>query len=371
MAEGWFCGRIRFEGGHRNIWGQQTALLARLEITNQHGETQIISSDNPWTVANGPIRMGEIYDGEKYDATQEISNWSSYIPRGTIKDDAWASVLVLPSLPDPTELTAGYGGSVRRIEIIKPAQKIITPLGKVVLDFGQNLVRYLRLKNVKGQCGTKITLSHAEILQHGELCTRPLRDCKAIDEYTLKGSETGEDYEPRFTFHGFRYAQVDGWPSKLSSDSIEAVVRHTDMDVAGSFSCSDPLLNQLYQNIVWGMRGNFLSVPTDCPQRDERLGWSGDLALFAPTAVLLYDCFGILKNWLIDIEYDQGVLGGIPPTVSPNATLPDPIWCRRVPCAIWHDVTILVTWTLYQETGDKSILLQQYNSMTTWMKVIP
>ena len=119
------------------------------------------------------------------------------------------------------------------------------------------------------------------------------------------------------------------------------------------------------------MRGNFLSVPTDCPQRDERLGWSGDLALFAPTAVLLYDCFGILKNWLIDIEYDQGVLGGIPPMVSPNATLPDPIWCRRVPCAIWHDVTILTPWTLYQETGDKSILLQQYNSMTTWMKVIP
>jgi alpha-L-rhamnosidase len=119
------------------------------------------------------------------------------------------------------------------------------------------------------------------------------------------------------------------------------------------------------------MRGNFLSVPTDCPQRNERLGWTGDLALFAPTAVLVYDCFNILKNWLVDVEHDQGVLKGVPPMVSPNATIPDPLWCRRLPCAIWHDVTVLAPWTLYQETGDLAILARQYNSMLEWMRVLP
>jgi alpha-L-rhamnosidase len=131
------------------------------------------------------------------------------------------------------------------------------------------------------------------------------------------------------------------------------------------------LLNKLYENVCWSMRENFLSVPTDCPQGDERLGWTGDLAVFAPTAVLIYDCFNVPKNWLLDLEHDQGVLGGVPPMVSPNATLPAPVWCRRVPCAIWHDVTILAPWALYQETGDVSILAQQYNSMLEWIKVLP
>ncbi len=148
------------------------------------------------------------------------------------------------------------------------------PRGKAILDFGQNLVGYLRLTNIRGSPGDKITLAHAEVLESGELGTRPLRNCKATDEYTLKGSDQGEQYEPRFTFHGFRYAQVDGWTSNASLEtSIEAVVCHTDMKKSGAFSCSDPLLNQLHQNISWSMRGNFLSIPTDCPQRDE--SWAG------------------------------------------------------------------------------------------------
>lgn len=218
--------------------------------------------------------------------------------------------------------------------------------------------------------GQKITLSHAEVLEHGELCMRPLRICEAVDEYILKGTPN-EEYAPRFTFHGFRYAQVDGWPGGNLVDSAEAIVCHSDLKPAGMFTCSHPLVNKLYENIIWGMRGNFLSVPTDCPQRDERLGWSGDLALFAPTAVLLYDCFNFLKNWLIDVEFDQMVLGGVPAMVTPSATLPDPVWCRRVPCAIWHDVTVLAPWALYEEMGEESILDQQYHSMVTWMRKVP
>ncbi|KAL4884864.1 bacterial alpha-L-rhamnosidase-domain-containing protein [Aspergillus karnatakaensis] len=371
VAEGWFSGRIGFEGGYRNIWGKHTALLAQMEFTLDSGEVQTIVSDGSWKVTKGPIRLAEIYDGEKYDATREIEGWSSVIPRGP-GELLWSPVLVMADLPQSVKLTSGFSEPVRRIEIVKPVSKFITPSGKTVLDFGQNLVGYLHLKNINGAEGDKITLSHAEVLEHGEICTRPLRICKAVDEYTLKGTPD-EEYAPRFTFHGFRYAQIDNWPSasgNLESSAV-AIVTHNDMKRTGEFSCSHDLINQLFQNIIWGMRGNFLSVPTDCPQRDERLGWSGDLALFAPTAVLLYDCFNFLKNWLIDVEYDQKVLGGVPAMVTPNNTLPDPIWCRRVPCAIWHDVTILAPWALYEETGDESILAQQYNSMVTWMSKVP
>ncbi|KAH6984027.1 bacterial alpha-L-rhamnosidase-domain-containing protein [Ilyonectria destructans] len=369
VAEGWFSGRIGFEGGHRNIWGPHTALLAQLEVTYADGQVAKITTDGSWKVTRGPIRMAEIYDGEKYDATQEVAFWST--PSIEPISPRWEVVLKLAPLPESTQLVAGFSEPVRRVEVLKPATKITTPKGKTVIDFGQNLVGYLRLTGIKGPRNHKITLRHAEVMEDGELGVRPLRICEATDEYTLKGSDQGESYEPRFTFHGFRYAQIDGWLSELDLSCVEAVVCHTDMKLAGDFSCSDPLLNQLYKNVVWGMRGNFLSVPTDCPQRDERLGWSGDLALFAPTACLIYDCFGMLKNWLIDLEYDQHVLNGVPPMVSPNATLPDPVWCRRVPCAIWHDVTILAPWALYQETGDESILAQQYHSMKTWMKVLP
>ena len=370
VAEGWFCGRIGFEGGHRHIWGPHTALLAQLEVTYTDGQTCKIDSDGSWKVIQGPIRRAEIYDGEKYNMMMEVPDWSSMTDQESLLE-VWADVQMLAFPPTSIQLVAGFGEPVRRIESICPVKEITTPTGKRVLDFGQNLVGYLRLSGIKGHDGHKITIQHAEVMEDNELGIRPLRICESKDEITLKHSETELCWEPRFTFHGFRYAQIDDWPGPFDMSCVEANVCHTDMKPAGHFSCSDPLLNQLYRNIVWGMRGNFLSVPTDCPQRDERLGWTGDLSLFGPTACLIYDCFGILKNWLIDIAHDQDVLGGVPPMVSPNATIPDPLWCRRVPCAIWHDVTIIAPWTLYQESGDETILAQQYDSMMKWMKVLP
>ncbi|KAH8879718.1 hypothetical protein GQ53DRAFT_853304 [Thozetella sp. PMI_491] len=366
---GWFSGRIGFEGGLRNIWGSQLALLAQLEITSAHNATTIVTTDASWRVSTGPIRLAELYDGEKYDATQEVPMWSS--PAMDKSAGGWHDAMVLEPLPASTELTAGFSEPVRRIETIQPITKSSTPSGKTIVDFGQNLVGYVRLSGISGSRGHKITLRHAEVLEGGELGVRPLRICDAIDEYTLKGFDGLETYEPRFTFHGFRYVQVDGWPGDLELGNLEAVVCHTDMKSSGAFSCSEPLLNQLYQNVCWGMRGNFLSVPTDCPQRDERLGWSGDLSVFAPTATLIYDCFGILKNWLVDARYDQKVLGGVPSMVTPNSMLPDPKWLRRIPCAIWHDVVILAPWALYEETGDETILADSYDSMVAWLNVLP
>lgn len=373
LAEGWFCGRLGWEGGHRNIWGPHPAIMAQLEVTYVDGTVQVVGTDQSWRTAQGPVRLAEIYDGEKYNATLEIPAWSTpTLEEKSIDETKWAPVTVMPPIPDSITLVAGYGEPVRRVQVLKPAGPVIvTPSGKRIIDFGQNLVGNVRLKNVRAPKGHKITLSHAEVLENGELGTRPLRDCKAVDEYTARGDPAGETYEPRFTFHGFRYVQVDGWPGDLDTNSIEAVVCHTDMRPAGSFACSDALLNKLYENVVWGMRGNFFYVPTDCPQRDERLGWTGDIALFVSTAVLIYHCHGMLRNWLIDLEIDQTILNGVPPMVSPNSTLADQKWCRKVPCAIWHDVTVIAPWTLYQETGDVAILAQQYHSMMTWMNVIP
>ncbi|KAH7141055.1 bacterial alpha-L-rhamnosidase-domain-containing protein [Dactylonectria macrodidyma] len=338
-AEGWFSGGIGFEGGHRNIWGDRVAVLAQLEITYRDGRVDVLPSGGSWKSSLGPIRRAEIYDGEKYDATLEVSGWSS--PAG--EDSRWGPVLVLPRLSDSVRLTSGYSEPVRRVQTINPLEKIQTPSGKTIFDFGQNLVGYTRLKHVSGARGHKVILLHAEVLENEELGTRPLRECDAKEEYTLMGAANGEAYEPRFTFHGFRYVQVDNWPGgQIDSSAIEVVVCRTDMKPAGSFSCSVALLD----------RGNFLSVPTDCPQRDERLGWTGDLAIFAPTSFLLFNCFNMLRNWLIDVQHDQAVLGGIPPMVSPNNTIVDPVW-------------------FYQETGNISILAQQYGSIITWMKTIP
>ncbi|PNH47724.1 hypothetical protein VD0004_g582 [Verticillium dahliae] len=266
-------------------------------IVFDDGSTRTITTDDTWTVNKGPVQRSEIYDGELYDATAEVPGWSI----SGFEAKGWAAVDTLPPIADTVQSHAGDA---------EPT----------VLDFGQNLVGYLRVNKVRGPRGHKITLLRAEVLEKGELGIRPLRDCKARDIYALRGDEAGESYGPLFTFHGFRYAQVDDWPSADIDilDSLEAVVCNTDMEEAGNFTCSDEMLNKLYSNVRWGMRGNFLSVPTDCPQRDERLGWTGDLALFAPTATFIYDCTGILKNWLRDLWDEQKRQDSVPPMVVPN-----------------------------------------------------
>ncbi|KAF5657125.1 putative alfa-L-rhamnosidase [Fusarium heterosporum] len=369
LAEGWFTGRLSFDGGRRNVYGSRTSLLAQLEVQFSDESSQVITSDNSWAVTQGPIRQAELYDGEKYDSTAEIPGWSSY---GSTTGN-WESAEELPFISDKICLNAGYTEPIRRIETLQPIERITTPSGHTVLDFGQNLVGYVRIKEVKGSRGHKITIRHAEVLENGELGRRPLRKCDATDIYTLRGDTEPETYEPRFTYHGFRYVQIDDWPSAdiEVSQSLEAVVCHTDMEEQGTFSCSNDKLNKLFSNVRWSMRGNFFSIPTDCPQRDERLGWTGDLALFAPTAAFLYGCYPILRDWLKGVWYDQQQQGGIPPMVSPNVLDKCRIWGPVWPCAIWHDVVILAPWALYQETADATILADQFESMETWLRVIP
>ena len=364
LGDGWYRGRLGVRGGRRNIYGDRLALLAQLEIGYADGTAERVVTDESWRAATGPILASDIYDGEIYDARLERKGWSA----AGYDDRDWAGVR--PVARDLATLVAPSGPPVRRIELIAPAAILTSPSGRTIVDFGQNLVGRLRL-TVQGAAGQVITLRHAEVLEAGELCMRPLRHVKATDRYILRGGGP-ETWEPRFTFHGFRYAEVDGWPGELAagpigtqSAAIRAVVCHSDMERTGWFECSEPRVNRLHANVVWSMRGNFLDIPTDCPQRDERLGWTGDLQVFAPTACFLYDAAGFLRSWLADLAAEQSDAGGVTPIVVPYV-LPEPVW----PAAAWGDAAVIVPWVLYQRYGDAGILADQFASMAAWVDAV-
>jgi len=355
LAEGWYRGRLGFGGGRRELYGDRLGVLAQLEVVAADGTVTTVASDGSWRATAGPTTRSGIYDGEDHDARLERAGWSS----PGFDDRGWDPVAVVER--DRSTLVARTGPPVRRIERVAPVSIGASPSGRTIVDFGQNLVGRLSL-SVEGPAGTTVTLRHAEILQDGELCTEILRAAEATDRYTLAGGGR-ETWEPRFTFHGFRYAEIDGWPGELTAADVEAVVCHSDMARTGWFECSHEGVNQLHRNVVWAMRGNFLDVPTDCPQRDERLGWTGDLAVFAPTAAFLYDTAGLLRSWLADLAAEQDEEQGVP-LVVPN-TMPD-VW---FPIAIWGDAAIAVPWAVHRSSGDLDLLRTQWPSMRRWIEL--
>ncbi|MBF8190329.1 glycoside hydrolase family 78 protein [Nonomuraea sp. K274] len=355
IADGWHRGRLGFGGGNTGVYGDRTALIAQLEITYADGGTDLVTTDGAWRCAPGPVTAAGLYDGEHHDARLLPPGWS--FPG--FDDASWLPADVLDH--DPALLVAPSGPPVRRVDTLRPAKVLTGPGGETILDFGQNLSGRLRIR-VQGPAGHTVTLRHAEVLEGGALALRPLRRAAALDRYTLRGDGTAEEWEPRFTIHGFRYAQVDGWPGRLEPDAVEAVVCHTGMERIGWFECSEPALNRLHENVVWSMRGNFVDLPTDCPQRDERLGWTGDIQVFGPTASFLYDCAGMLGSWLADLAAEQAELGTVPHYVPWVPLLSPP-----GPAAAWGDAAVIVPWTLYQRYGDLGLLREQYPSMKAWV----
>lgn len=354
IGDGWYRGRYGLVW-QRNIYGDKLALLAQLEVQYDDGTSERIVTDSDWKAATGAIVCSSIYDGERYDARLEPVGWS----QADFDDSEWQVVRLLD--PDLTTLEAPLGPPVRRIETRAPIAITQSPSGKTLVDFGQNLVGRCVI-TVRGAAGQTVTLRHAEVLENGELGTRPLRSADATDHYTLCGDGV-EQYEPHFTFHGFRYVEVENWPGELAADAIRAVVIHSNLERTGWFGCSNPLLNQLHQNVVWSMRGNFFDIPTDCPQRDERLGWTGDLEVFVPTATFLYDVSGFLQSWLRDLAVEQNKLGGSVPHVVPNIL-------RKSGAAAWGDAATIVPWVLYERYGDRHILVDQFDSMCAWVDFI-
>jgi alpha-L-rhamnosidase len=355
LADGWYGERYGFDDNPRRLYCDELALIAQLELVDTAGATHRIVTDDSWRSSTGPIGSSGIYNGETYDARRELDGWS----QPGFDDGAWSAVHRYDGARGA--LVGRSGPPVRRTEEVAPVAIATSPSGKTIVDFGQNLVGRIRLR-VEGEAGTTITLRHAEVLEGGELLTRILRRAAATDRYTLRGDAGGEEWEPRFTFHGFRYAEITGWPGELSDDALRAVVCHSDMERTGWFECSDERVNQLHRNIVWGMRGNFLDVPTDCPQRAERMGWTGDINVFTPTATFLFDVDGFLSCWLADLAAQQGRDGSVP------FVIPDAI--GGAPTAVWGDAATVVPWVLYERYRDLGVLDTQYASMRAWVECV-
>jgi alpha-L-rhamnosidase len=361
LGDGWYRGTLAW-GNNWAIYGNRLGVLFQLKITYTDGSESMVISDETWKASNdGAIRMNDIYNGETFDATKKLTGWNN----PGYDDKNWQHVKI--GNYNNGNLIASEGFPIRKIQEIKPVKIFRTPKGKLIADMGQNMVGWLRLK-VSGNKGTVVTLKHAEVLdKYGEFYTTNLRAAKCQLTYTLAG--TGEElYEPRFTFMGFRFVEISGFPGELTADNLTGVVVHSDMPVTGSYECSNPLINQLQHNIQWGQKGNFVDVPTDCPQRDERLGWTGDAQAFCRTAAFNMDVSSFFTKWLKDIAADQKPGGEVPDVIpdildKQNAT-------TSQPSAGWGDVAVIAPWTMYTVYGDKHFLENQYTSMKAWVEYI-
>jgi alpha-L-rhamnosidase len=356
LGRGWAGGRLGWRGGD-SFYTRHPAAIAELVIEFADGHTQTLCTDASWRSGPSAVLANDLYDGQTVDARLLGRGWLE--PDG--EPDGWVGVHAVDF--DTRRLTGYLGPAVRRQETRHPERIWTSPSGRTLVDFGQNLVGWLRL-TVRGEPGAMVTLRHAEVLENGELGTRPLRTARATDRYLLSGGE--DQFEPTFTFHGFRYVEVDGWPGTPTADDLEAVVVHSELPRTGTFECSDESLNQLHRNVVWSLRGNALAVPTDCPQRDERLGWTGDLAVFAPTAAYVYDVSGFLDDWLADVAAEQDAAGGRMPFVVPDVLkyVDHPAeFGKPETTAIWGDAAVWVPWALWNSYGDPEALDRHYPAM--------
>jgi len=357
LGDGWWRGYLAWKDD-KGVYGDRLALLLQLRLVYTDGSEEIVGTDDAWKASTGPILTSDIYMGETYDARLETTGWSA---PGYDNSD-WSGVKVVEHSKDV--LVAPDGPPVKRIEEIAPKEVLTTPEGDTVYDMGQNMVGWIRLA-VDGHAGDTVTLRHFEVLdKDGNVYTANLRSAKQTVTYTLKGGGP-EVFEPHFTFQGFRYVAVSGLPGEAQPEQLTGIVVHSDFAPAGTFSCSEPLLNQLQHNIWWGQQGNFLDVPTDCPQRDERLGWTGDAQAFAPTACFNADVAAFFVKWLKDLAADQQPSGAVP-HVIPNA-ISHGKDSGDSASAGWADAAVVVPWVHYLAYGDPRILGSQYASMKAWV----
>ena len=356
LGDGWYRGQLGFFG-QRNLYGRRLGLRAQLEIRYESGRTERVISDAEWKTTVGPVLASDIYGGETYDARRELSGWAS----AAYDDREWSVVALLD--PPAAALVASMSPPVRRVRELRPVDIRRAPSGETLFDLGQNFTGWVRL-SVRGPAGSMVTLRFGEVLDRkGDLYTANLRGASQTDRYTLRGNGR-EVYEPHFTFHGFRYVAVAGLPAPADSTTITGIAVSSDLAQTGTLVTSDSLLNQLQRNIVWGQRSNFLDVPTDCPQRDERLGWTGDAQVFSRTAAFNMDVNGFFAKWLADVAADQDPSGSVP-WVIPNPLGGDSV--RFAGTAGWSDVAVIIPWTMYLTYGDRRVLERQYPSMRAWV----
>ncbi|HTV61900.1 MAG TPA: family 78 glycoside hydrolase catalytic domain, partial [Verrucomicrobiae bacterium] len=349
LGDGWYAGRVGWMGLAQ--YGTHPAFNAQLEITYTDGTRDVLATDGSWKAGPGKIIGSDEQWGEIVDARKAVNDWD--LP--AFDDSIWTNAVVEQH---SVALVPQLGPPVRELMELPP-QKISRWGDAWIVDFGQNLVGHIRL-TARGPAGDTITVRHGETLNtDGSLYTENLRTALATDKFTLDGTGR-ETFEPQFTFHGFRYVEITGFPGKLKADNLRAIVVGSDTPTTGTFECSNPDLNRLYQNIVWSQRGNFISVPTDCPQRDERLGWMGDAQVFAPTAVRNADVAAFFAKWMVDVDDGQGTNGDFA-DISPRVSRPQPAM------PVWGDAGVIIPWVMYNAYDDKSFLANNYPFMARWV----
>ena len=379
LADGWYAGRIDFTGSSAQ-YGDRLQAGWQLVVRYAAGPDDVFTS-GPGVVSStgGPIRYADIFIGERHDATIDWAGWSS----PGFDDSGWTPVATVPA---PEALVPFVGEPVRRVMRLRPQAVLRTPAGDTVVDFGQVVAGRVRLR-VRGPRGTVVTLEHSEVLDADGNFFLNIGGFNKdqTDHYVLAGDPAGEEWEPRFTFHGFRYVRVTGLPEAPDRpgphddlrdgllDDVRAVVVASDLEPAGTFDCSDPRISRLHGNVVWSQRGNFLAIPTDCPQR-ERVGWTGDLQVFAAAATRNVHVVTFLRRWLANLRADQEPDGTVPVIVpSPpylrelSAAAPDDPLFSITAAAGWSDAVVLVPWVLYERYGDPLVLEENYGAMTAWV----
>lgn len=346
LGNGWYKGRYGANGGVPNFYGDRFALLCELHITLTNGAEVIVGSDPTWKAQPSPILASDIFDGETFDARILKASTPAH------------SVGVRPIALGMSRLQARRSLPVRINEELKPVALLHTPAGETVLDMGQNMTGWVRFRTA-APAGTRIHLQFGELLQDGNFFRDNLRTAKAEYIYIADGSAT--TVEPYFTFFGFRYVKITGWVGEISLDDFTGCVVYSQMDLIGEIETSNAKVNQLISNALWSQKGNFLDIPTDCPQRDERLGWTGDLQVFAGTACFNMDSAAFLSKFAYDLNLEQAKLNGMVPHIVPMANLP------KGGSTAWGDVATILPWTLYEFYGDSAFLAAQFTSMRAWV----
>jgi alpha-L-rhamnosidase len=374
LGDGWYCGHLHSDP--RMYYGDRPKLLAQLILDFADGSTETIATDGTWTTHSSPLRSSDMLMGEDYDARVELPGWST----PGFDASKWEPVEVFQE--SGFELVAPRSQPVRKVmEITPPAPPTVSANKRRWLyDLGQNMVGHVRLKLKNQPAGQTIDLQHVEMLDaNGKPYITALRTARAKDHYTTKGAAE-ETFEPRFTFHGFRYVEVRDVKGEPQPDTVTGVVVHSDLPVTGHFECSDPMLNQLQSNITWSQRGNFVDFPTDCPQRDERMGWTGDAQVFIRTAAFNMEVAGFFRKWLADMAFAQfketgedasfdGVKskrqpGGIPSVIPFCASL------ATEGGPAWSDAAVICPWTIYLCYGDRRLLEERYDMMTKFVEFL-
>jgi alpha-L-rhamnosidase len=368
LGDGWYRGSINV-ASLRNAHGEKVALLAQLMINFSDGRIQTIITDGDWKTSTGPIIKSDPKQGEIFDARLEMPGWNTIL----FNDADWSDVNIANFGYE--NLIPSESVSVRKKEMFPAKQVFQTPAGETVIDFGQNIAGVVRMK-VVGKAGTTVKLTHSEVLdQDGNFCLDYFGqsvggEFRQADTYILKG-DADEVYEPYFTVHGFRYVKVEGYPGKINPENFQAFAIYSDMEETGFFDCSNETLNQLFSNIKWSMKGNFLDIPTDCPTR-ERAGWTGDAQIFVHTGSILMNDSTFYAKWIKDVSSQQYPNGKIR-NVVPDKPLGSG---RKIESAFnlppgssgWGDAVVIIPWVLYQMFGDKTILENQYESMKKWVE---